>query len=146
MRHRYLRSVFGGGCVKIFLLDIFFIYISNVIPFSTSSLKIPYSLPLPLLTNPPTTASWSWHSSILGHRTFIGSRVSPLIDDRLGHPLLHMRLEPWVPSVFFGCWFSPRELWGYWLVHIVVPPMGLQTSSAPWVLSLAPSLGTLCSV
>ena len=37
-----------------------------------------------------------------------------------------------------------REL--YWLVHIVVPPMGLQTPSAPWVLSLAPSLGTLCSV
>ena len=30
--------------------------------------------------------------------------------------------------------------------HIAVPPMGLQTPSAPWVLSLAPSLGTLCSV
>jgi hypothetical protein len=29
---------------------------------------------------------------------------------------------------------------------MVVPPMGLQTPSAPWVLSLAPSLGTLCSV
>ncbi|KRY63404.1 hypothetical protein T4D_898 [Trichinella pseudospiralis] len=25
----------------------------------------------------------------------------------------------------------PRELWGYWLVHIVVPPMGLKTPSAP---------------
>jgi hypothetical protein len=25
-------------------------------------------------------------------------------------------------------------------------PMGLQTTSAPWVLSLAPSLGTLCSI
>ena len=37
-------------------------------------------------------------------------------------------------------------LGGYSLVHIVVPPMRLQTSSAPWVLSLAPSLGTLCSV
>jgi hypothetical protein len=32
------------------------------------------------------------------------------------------------------------------LVHIDVSPMGLQTPSAPWVLSLAPSLGTLCSV
>jgi hypothetical protein len=30
---------------------------------------------------------------------------------------------------------------GYWLVHIVVPPIGLQTPSAPWVLSLAPQLG-----
>jgi hypothetical protein len=58
-----------------------------------------------------------------------------------------MQLEPWVPPcVFFGWWFSPRELWGYWLVHIVVSPMGLQNPSAPWVLSLAPTLETLCSV
>jgi hypothetical protein len=28
------------------------------------------------------------------------------------------------------------RFWGYWLVHIVVSPIGLQTSSAPWVLSL----------
>ena len=27
------------------------------------------------------------------------------------------------------------------MVHIVVPPIGLQTPSAPWVLSLAPILG-----
>jgi hypothetical protein len=27
---------------------------------------------------------------------------------------------------------------GYWLVHIVAPPIGLQTPLAPWVLSLAP--------
>jgi hypothetical protein len=32
------------------------------------------------------------------------------------------------------------------LVCIVLPPMGLQTLSAPWVLSLAPPMGTLCSV
>jgi hypothetical protein len=58
-----------------------------------------------------------------------------------------MQLEPRVPScVFFGWWFRPWELWGYWLVHIVVPLMRLQTPSAPWVLSLAPSLRTLCSV
>jgi hypothetical protein len=35
---------------------------------------------------------------------------------------------------------------GCWLSHIVVPPMGLQTPSVPWVLSLAPPLWTLCSV
>jgi hypothetical protein len=29
--------------------------------------------------------------------------------------------------LLFGWWFSPWELWGYWLVHIVVPLMGLQT-------------------
>jgi hypothetical protein len=34
----------------------------------------------------------------------------------------------------------------YRLVHIVVLPMELQTLSAPWVFSLAPSLGSLCSV
>jgi hypothetical protein len=41
--------------------------------------------------------------------------------------LLHIELEPWVPPscVLFGWWLSPWELWGYWLVHIVVPPMGL---------------------
>ena len=60
----------------------------------------------------------------------------------------HQREErPLVLScVLFGWWFSPWELWRYRLVHIVVPPMGLQTPSAPWVLLLAPPLGTLCSV
>ena len=32
------------------------------------------------------------------------------------------------------------------MVHIVVPLMGLQIHSAPWILSLALPLGTLCSV
>ena len=34
-----------------------------------------------------------------------------------------------------------RSSKGYWLVHIVVPPIGLQIPLAPWVLSLAPPLG-----
>jgi hypothetical protein len=51
----------------------------------------------------------------------MGPRASPPTDDRLGHLLLHMQLETGVPPyVFFGWWFSPRELWRYWLVHIVV--------------------------
>ena len=58
-----------------------------------------------------------------------------------------MHLEPRVPPcVLFGWWFSPWELWGHWLVHIVLPPMGLQTLSAPLVLSLAPPFETLCLV
>jgi hypothetical protein len=58
-----------------------------------------------------------------------------------------MWLEPRVTTcVLFGWWFSPWELWGIWLVDIVVPPMGLQTISAPSVPSLTPPLGTLCSV
>ena len=53
-----------------------------------------------------------------------------------------MQLEPHVPPCdFFDWWFSPRELLEYWLVHIVVLPIGLQTPSAPWVLSLAPPMG-----
>ena len=56
-----------------------------------------------------------------------------------------MQIEPWVPPcVFFDWSFSPWEFWGYWLVHIV-PLMGLQTTSSPWVISLAPSLETIAS-
>jgi hypothetical protein len=40
-------------------------------------------------------------------------------DGRLGHLLIHMQLETRAPGV-----------WGYWLVHIVVPPIGLQTPLA----------------
>jgi hypothetical protein len=40
-------------CVCVYL-DIFFIYISNVIPFPTFPPKILYPLPLPLLPSPPT--------------------------------------------------------------------------------------------
>jgi hypothetical protein len=32
----------------------------------------------------------------------------------------------------------------YWLVHIFVPPIGLQNPLTLWVLSLAPSLGASC--
>jgi hypothetical protein len=43
-----------------------------------------------------------------------------------------MQLEPGVPPcVLFGRWFSPWELWRVWMVDIVVPPMGMQSPSAP---------------
>ena len=112
-------------------------------------LRKPIPFPSPLLTNPPTPASWPCNSPTPEHRAFTGPRVSPPIDDWLGHPLLHMQLEPWIPPcVLYGWWFSLWEPWGgeYWLVHIVVSPRGLQTPSAPWVFSLAPLLGTLCSI
>jgi hypothetical protein len=83
----------------------------------------------------------------LGHQAFSGSSAFPPIDVQQGHLLLHMQLEPWVPPcVLFGWWFSSWGLWGYWLVHIVFPPMGLQAPWDPSVLSLAPPLGTLCLV
>jgi hypothetical protein len=46
-----------------------------------------------LLPNPPTPASWPWHSPVLGHMIFAIPSASPPIDDRLGHPPLHMQLE-----------------------------------------------------
>ena len=116
-------------------------------PFLVSPLKIPYLLLPPPVPQPTYSHSWSWHSPILGHRTFTGPRASPPIDDRLGHPLLHIYLEPQVPPcVFFDWWYSSKEFWGCWLVHNDVPFMGLQSPSAPWILSLAPSLGILCSI
>ena len=49
----------------------------------------------------------------------------PPIDVQQVHPLLHMRLQPWVPPcVIFGWSFNPWEVWGIWLVDIVVLPMG----------------------
>jgi hypothetical protein len=85
-----------------------------------------------LLPNPSTPASWPWHSPVLGHIIFTRPRAFALIVGQLGQTLLHIQLE--------------TQFWGYWLVHIVVPPIGLQTPLAPWVFSLAPPLGALCSI
>jgi hypothetical protein len=94
-------------------------------PFLVSPLKNPSLLPTSPAPQPTQSHSQSWPSPILGHRTFTGHRASPPIDDPLGHPLLHIQVEPHVPPcVFFGWWFSSKELWGYWLVHIDVPPNG----------------------
>jgi hypothetical protein len=101
---------------------------------------LPCSLTHPLLLPDPSfPPHWGMEPS--------QTRASLPTDDQQGHPLLHMRLELWVPlCVLFGWYFSSWTLWGFWLVHIVVHPVGLQTPSAPWVRSLAPPLGTLCSV
>jgi hypothetical protein len=75
--------------------------------------KLYIPCPLALRTNPPISTYWPWSSPTLGHRAFTGSRASPPIDNQLGHPLVHMQLEPWVPPcVLFGWWFSSWELWG----------------------------------
>jgi hypothetical protein len=55
---------------KIILLDIFFIYFSNVIQ------KSPKPSPT-ILPNLPTPASWSWYSPVLGHIIFARPRNSP---------------------------------------------------------------------
>ena len=83
--------------------------------------------PSPCLPTQPLQLPGPGIPPTLSHRTFIGQSASPHIDVYLGHSVLYMQLEPRVsPYVLFGWWFSPWELWGYWLVHIVVPPIGLQ--------------------
>jgi hypothetical protein len=132
----------------IYFLIRYFLYLHSKCypPSQFPFLKSPIPSLLPLLPNTHTPASWPWHSSILGHRTFTRPRTSTPNDARLGYPLLHMQLEKrFPPCVFFDWWFNPRELWVYCLVHIVGLSIGLQTPSAPWVLFLTPLLGTLCS-
>jgi hypothetical protein len=117
------KKEFFTNSIFSLLLDIFFIYISNFMPFPGFPPKGPYSIPPPphpplWSPNPPTFASLSWHSPTLGHRAFTGPRTSPPIDVRQVHSLLHMKLEPWVPTcVLFNWWFSPWELGGTdWLI------------------------------
>ena len=73
-----------------FLLNIFFIYISNFKCYPESSLYPPPAL----LPYPPTPSSWPWHSPVLRHIKF----AIPS-DGRLGHLLLHMQLEMRAPRV-----------------------------------------------
>jgi hypothetical protein len=91
-----LSHLAGSHVLLFFFFTIyFFIYISNVISFPGFPSKNPLfpSPPPPLLTNPPTPASWLWRSPVLGHIKFAIPRASPPIDGRLVHPLIHMQLE-----------------------------------------------------
>ena len=92
---------------KQFLLDIFFIYISNAI------LRVPYTLPV-LLPNPHTPTSWPWHSPVLGHMIFPRPRASPSIDGWLGPPLL-----PWHSSLLWG-YANAWQIQKWWLLFISV--------------------------
>jgi hypothetical protein len=132
-------------------LNIFFIYISNVVPYP--------GLPSGnLLSHPPPTSSMRvlLHSPThfclpalafpymyLG--TPSGPRASPPTDVQQDPLLPRMWPEPWVPPMCI-LWSVSQELQGVWPVDTVAPSMGLQTPSAPSVPSPTPPLGTLCSV
>ena len=65
-----------------FLLDIFFIYISNLILFPSFSCENSLSPPSPY--SPTHLLPFlAWHSPILCHRNFRRPRASPSIDDQL---------------------------------------------------------------
>jgi hypothetical protein len=116
----------GEGYFFGFFLIRYFLYIH----FKCYPKSFLYPLPA-LLPYLPTPSSWSWHSLALGHIKFALPRGLSSQWWPIGHLLLHMQLEV-------------RALW-VGLVHIVVPPIGLQTPLAPWVISLSSTLGALCS-
>ena len=79
-------------------------------------------IPSPPLSYPPTPTFWPWRSPVLEHIKF----ASP------------MGLSfHWWPTRPSSDTYAPRDTssGGYWLVHIVVPPIGLQIPLAPWVSS-----------
>jgi hypothetical protein len=129
-------------CPSQFFFSLFFFFIEYFLylhikcyPLSwfPPSREPPITSSLPLLQwgyssthppNPTSPPSIPLHWGI--YQAFIGPRTSPPIDAWQGHPLLHIQLEPWVPSWVLLCWWlSPWELWGIWLVDIVVPLMGV---------------------
>jgi hypothetical protein len=103
---------------KRFILIIFFnfYYIFSSITFPMLSQKSPITSPplpyplIPIFFGPGVPLYWGIYSL----RVQWASLSS---DGRLGHLLIHMQLESRAP--------------GYWLVHNVVPPIGLQIPLAP---------------
>jgi hypothetical protein len=115
-----LHSFFSFLFFSFLFLDVFFIYISNVIPFS----GLPSGNPSPpasmrLLPNPPAPTFLPWHSPILVHQTPSGPRASPPTDVYQSHPLPHMYSlvgGPVLRSTRWGGGFCP--------VDTVAPPWG----------------------
>jgi hypothetical protein len=74
-----------------------------------------------LLPYPLTPTSWPWCSPVLGHIKFARPRGLS---------------SQWWPTRPSSATYAARDMSSgeYWLVNIVVPPIGLQTPSDPWVL------------
>jgi hypothetical protein len=94
--------------------------------------KIPPHAPPPT-PHPPTPTSWPWCSPVLGHIKF----VCPM-----GLSFHWWPTRPSSDTYAAGDTSSG----GYGVVHIVVPPIGLQIPLAPWLLSLGSPLGALWSI
>jgi hypothetical protein len=91
MLYHHLLSFLSFFFIRYFL----YLHFKCYSTFLVSPPKTPYSLPpSPAHQTHSLPLPRSWHSTILGHRTFTGSRTSPPIDDQRGHSLLHMQLEP----------------------------------------------------
>ena len=112
----------------LFFLPFFIRYLAHL-HFQCYPKSPPYPPPTPL---PPTPTFWHWRSLYWGIYSSQVQWASLSSNGRLGHLLIHMQLESRAP--------------GYWLVHNVVTPVGLQIPLAPWVLSLPPPLGAMWSI
>jgi hypothetical protein len=126
--------VVGRHTLLLLLLDIFFIYISNVILLPSSPLETSYSIP-----PPPTFMRVYPHT-----HTYIPALASSYTGASSLHRTKGLSSH-WCltsPSSSTYAW----ELWWVWLVDNVVLAMGFQTPSAPSVLYLTPPLGTSLSV
>jgi hypothetical protein len=89
-------TLFYYYSLYLFVFSFFFFFFYYLI-FSSLHFKCysenPLYPPHTLLPNPPTPASWPWHSPVLGHIIFARPRASPPNDGQLGHLLLHIQLE-----------------------------------------------------
>jgi hypothetical protein len=130
-----------------FLLDIYLFTFQMISHFLISPLKITYSLTSPLITNPHTPTSFSWHSPTLGHRAFTGTRASPPIGNWQDHPLLHMGLEPCVFHVYsLVAGLVPGSCGGTGWFILLFLLWGCKPLQLLQSFLLTPPLGTLCLV
>jgi hypothetical protein len=89
--------------------------------------------PPSLFPYPPTPTFSPWCYPVLGHIKFARPRG--------------LSSQWWLTRPSSATYAAKdTSSWGYWLVHNVVPPIGLQISLAPWILPLAPPLGDLWSI
>jgi len=111
---------------------IFYVFIFHVILSPGSPLSHPPSPCFSEDAHPPTHSFPPQHPNILLHWGNEPSQDQGLL--LLLMPDNAILCYRWVEAMgTLCCWFSPWELWGIWLIDIVVLPMGLQIPSAPSV-------------
>ena len=92
-------SFFFSFCLFYWIFSLFILPMLSPFPVNPHPWNLlPHLLLLgECFPHPPTPASSLMNYSTLGHQAFIWPMASPPIDAWQGHPLLHMRLEPWIP-------------------------------------------------
>jgi hypothetical protein len=116
-----------------FLISFFLIFISYFLHLYFQGYPKTPPYPFPLLLYPLTPTSWLLWSPVLRPIKFTGPMGLSF----------HWGLTRPSSNTYAA---KDRSSRGYWLVHFVVPPIGLQIPLAPWLLSLALPLGALWSI